>query len=150
MVRRLANCARRDHGGSSRHQVTKADKNRAFTIARGEVEVREQEQEALPSHYRASCYCGGMASQKTSIALAREELAMAKKAAAAQGLSLSAFLSHLIRAHVAQEARFDAMGQYLSRYSAGFRLTPKARAAVEAEWSAPLKPVRAKRRRKAA
>jgi hypothetical protein len=59
-------------------------------------------------------------------------------------------LSQLIRAHVAQEARFDAMGRYLSEYSAGFRLTPKARAAVEAERSSPRKPLRAKRRRKAA
>lgn len=88
--------------------------------------------------------------RKTSIALGKDELAAAKKAAAAEGVSLSAFLTNLVRAHVAQQERFDAMGRYLSKHAPEFRLTDKAKAAVEAEWNAPLKPVRARRRRSAA
>jgi len=90
-----------------------------------------------------------MATLKTSIALSREELSVAKKAAEAQGLSLSAFLSSLVREHAAQEARFEAMDHYLQRFAPRFRLSERARAAVEAEWSAPLKPIRPKRRRAA-
>lgn len=90
-----------------------------------------------------------MSARKTSIALDKDELAAAKKAAAAQNLSLSAFLSRLVRAHVAQQARFEAMDRYLAEHAPRFRLTEQARAAVEAEWSAPLKPVRPKRRRAA-
>lgn len=96
------------------------------------------------------CYLGGMATQKTRIALAKEELAVAKKAAAAEGLSLSAFLSKLVRAHVAQQGKFDAMDRFVKKYAPGHRLTPDARAAIEAEWNAPLQPVRTRRRRGAA
>ena len=91
-----------------------------------------------------------MATQKTSVALGQHELGTARKAAAAEGLSLSAFLTNLIREHVAQQARFDAMGGYLAKHAPEFRLTERARAAVESEWNAPLKPVRARRRRTAA
>jgi hypothetical protein len=91
-----------------------------------------------------------MAIQKTSIGLRKDELAAAKKAAAAEGLSLSAFLSRLVRAHVAQQLKFDAMDRFVKEHAPGHRLTEEARAAIEAEWSAPLKPVRARRRRSAA
>jgi hypothetical protein len=91
-----------------------------------------------------------MAVQKTSVALGKDELAAAKKAAKAAGLSLSAFLTGLVRAHVVQQARFEAMERYLTEYAPGFRLSSKARGRVEAEWSAPLGPVRPKRRRSAA
>ena len=91
-----------------------------------------------------------MPTRKTSVALGRDELAAAKKAAAAEGLSLSAFLTNLVRAHVAQQVRFAAMDDYLARYAPEFRLDEKARAAIEAEWIRPLKPVRPRRRRRAA
>lgn len=77
---------------------------------------------------------------KTSIALGREELRAAKKSAAAQGLSLSGFLSSLVREHAAQQARFEAMDHYLQRFAPRFRLSEKARVAVEAEWTDPPKP----------
>lgn len=101
----------------------------------------------VPPSYRQACYSGGMTAQKTSIALDKNELAAAKKAAAAQNLSLSGFLSRLVQAHVAQQARFEAMDRFLSEHAPGFRLSDSARASVEAEWNAPLKPVRPKRRR---
>ena len=91
-----------------------------------------------------------MATQKTSIALGNDALAAAKEAAATEGLSLSAFVTNLIRAHVAEQERLDAMGRYLTKYAPGFRLTEKARDAVEAEWRAPLEPIRPRRRRSAA
>lgn len=89
-----------------------------------------------------------MATQKTSVALGEAELAAAKKAAAEEGSSLSAFLTQLVRAHVAQKAKFDAMERYLKEHAPGFRLNEKAKVAIESEWSAPLKPVRARPRRK--
>jgi hypothetical protein len=88
-----------------------------------------------------------MPAQKTSVALPKEELAAAKRAAAAEGLSLSAFLTNLVRAHMAQQARFDAMARFLEQHAPGFRSSPKARAAIEAEWTAPLAPVRRRRKR---
>jgi hypothetical protein len=91
-----------------------------------------------------------MPAQKTSIALGKDELTAAKKAAAREGLSLSAFLSKLVRAHIAQEMRFDAMDRFVKKHAPKHRLTEEARAAIEAEWSAPLKPVRPRRRRSAA
>jgi hypothetical protein len=91
-----------------------------------------------------------MAVQKTSIALPSEDLEAARTAAAAEGLSLSAFLSSLIRERTARQAKIDAMGRYLAEHASAFRLRPGARAAVEAEWTAPLKPVRSRRKRRAA
>ncbi len=91
-----------------------------------------------------------MATQKTSVALDKSALAAAKKAAAAEGLSLSAFLTSLVRAHVEQQARFEAMTEYLREHAPRFRLSDRARASVEAEWSAPLTPIRTRRRRRAA
>ncbi len=89
-----------------------------------------------------------MPTQKTSVALGKEELAAAKKTAAAEGTSLSAFLTKLVRDHVEQQRRFDAMARFLGKHAPGFRLTAKARASVEAEWTAPLEPVRRRARRR--
>jgi hypothetical protein len=100
--------------------------------------------------YRQGYYLYGMATRKTSVALGKDELVLAKKYAQARGLSLSAFLTGLIRAHVAQQARFAAMDAYTREHAPGFRLTQEARDAIEAEWNAPLKPVRTRRRRAAA
>jgi hypothetical protein len=91
-----------------------------------------------------------MSTKKTSVALGREELAAARKAATREGLSLSAFLTRLLRDYVAQQARFEAMERYLEEYAPNFRATKEASAAVSAEWTAPLKPVRPRRRRTAA
>jgi len=91
-----------------------------------------------------------MATQKTSIALDKKVLAAAKKAAAGEGLSLSAFLSKLVEAQIAQGLKFDAMDRFVNEFASGHRLTEEARAAIEAEWSAPLKPVRPRRKKSAA
>lgn len=91
-----------------------------------------------------------MATQKTSIALDKKVLAAAKKAAAGEGLSLSAFLSKLVEAHIAQGLKFEAMDRFVTEFASGHRLTKEARAAIEAEWNAPLKPVRPRRKKSAA
>jgi len=62
-----------------------------------------------------------MATLRTSIALGREDVVLAKKAAVAQGLSLSAFLAALVREHAVQETRFHAMDNYLQRFALRFR-----------------------------
>ena len=91
-----------------------------------------------------------MPTQKTSVALGREELAVARKAAAAAGLSLSAFLTQLVRAHLEQEAKLESMDRFMKRFAPRHRLSPEARASIEAEWTAPLAPIRPRRRRRAA
>lgn len=100
--------------------------------------------------YRRLSYPWGMATRKTSIALGEDDLRAARKAAAAEGTSLSGLLGKLIRQHAAQQAKFEAMERFLDAHAPDFRLTSDARSAIEAEWSAPLKPVRTKRRRRAA
>lgn len=84
--------------------------------------------------------------EKTSIALGKEELTAARRAAVKEGLSLSAFLARLVREHMAQEARFDAMDLYLERFAPGFQLSDAARATISSEWTAPLRPVRRRKR----
>lgn len=91
-----------------------------------------------------------MAVEKTSIALPREDLVAARRAADAEGLSLSAFLVKLVREHVARQSRFEAMDRFVKTYAPKHRLTPRAKAAIEAEWEAPLEPIRPRRRRRAA
>jgi hypothetical protein len=91
-----------------------------------------------------------MSTTKTSVALGKEELVAAKRAAKREGVSVSAFLTRLIREHAAQVARFEAMKHYLDAHAPDFRPTDAARAAVVAEWTAPLSPVRRRSRRRAA
>lgn len=91
-----------------------------------------------------------MPTQKTSIALGKDELVAAKKAAAAEGLSLSAFLTKLVGEHVAQQKRFEEMERFVATFAPRHRLSEASRAAIEAEWKAPLKPVRPRRKRSAA
>jgi hypothetical protein len=87
---------------------------------------------------------------ETSICLAKEDLAVAKTAARRDGLSLSAFLAKLIRAHAEEQAKIAGMERFLRTHARGYRLTDDARRAIEAEWRAPLPPVRSRRRRAAA
>lgn len=89
-----------------------------------------------------------MATQKTSVSLDVGAIAAAKRAAEAEGVSLSAFLSQLIRERVKQDERFEAMARFLHEHAPTHKLSERSRRAIEAEWSAPLQPVRARGRRK--
>ena len=91
-----------------------------------------------------------MKTQKTSIALDDETLAGAKKAAAAAGLTVSALVSKLLEQHVAQQKKFDAMDRFVRKHAPRHRMSAAEAEAIEAEWTAPLAPVRPRNKRRAA
>lgn len=95
-------------------------------------------------------YIGGMKTQKTSIALDAKTLAGAKKAAAAAGLTVSALVSKLLEQHVAQQRKLEAMDRFVEKHAPGHRMSAAEAEAIEAEWTAPLAPVRARAKRSAA
>ena len=96
------------------------------------------------------CYPGGMArTAKVSIALDKDTLVAAKRAATAEGTSLSALVMRLLSAHLGQQAKFEAMGRFLTEFAPNFRATERELQAIRDEWTAPLKPI-PKRRRRAA
>lgn len=89
--------------------------------------------------------------KKVSVALREDTLQAAKKAAAAEGLSLSGLLMRLLLAHFEREARFEAMDRFIEKYASDVRVTTAELDALRAELAAPLAPVRrTKRRRRAA
>jgi hypothetical protein len=88
--------------------------------------------------------------QKVSVALERNALAAAKKAAAAEGLSLSGLLMKLLTAHFERQARFESMDRFIQKYAPNVRTTAEGIQAIRDEMTAPLKPVRRPRRRRAA
>lgn len=84
------------------------------------------------------------------MAIRRDLLAAAKKAAAEEGLSLSGLLSKLVAEHLAQRERFANMDRFLRDYAPDFRVTDEQLRAIGEEMSAPLKPIRRSKRRGAA
>ena len=89
--------------------------------------------------------------QKVSIALRKDTLETAKKAAAADGLSLSGLLMKLLTAHFERQAKFAAMDRFIEEFAPNVRVTEQDRQAIRDEMAAPLAPVRrAKRKRTAA
>ena len=85
-----------------------------------------------------------------SVALEKEALIAAKKAAAADGLSLSGLLMKLLTAHFEQQARFDNMDRFMEKYAPKARVSAEEMQSLRDEMSAPLKPVRRGRRKRAA
>ena len=97
------------------------------------------------------CYPGGMRrTQKVSVALRKGTLEAAKKAAADEGLSLSGLLMQLLTAHFERQARFAAMGRFVEKYAPNVGVTPHDMQALRDEMTAPLKPFRRGRRKRAA
>lgn len=88
--------------------------------------------------------------EKVSITLDETALALAKKSAKTGGLSLSGLLMKLLRAHLDQEARFDHMARLIDEYAPKARVTEADMQAIRDEMTAPLKPVRRGKRRRAA
>lgn len=88
--------------------------------------------------------------QKVSVALEKEALVAAKKAAAADGLSLSGLLMKLLNEHFAQRARFASMGRFIKKHAANVRVTEDDMQALRDEMTAPLLPVRRGKRKRAA
>jgi len=88
--------------------------------------------------------------QKVSVALEKDALARAKKLAAAHGSSLSGLLMQLLEAHFERQARFDGMGRFIDEYAPNVRVTAKDMQAIRDEMTAPLKPIRRGKRKRAA
>ena len=88
--------------------------------------------------------------QKVSVALDKDVLAAARRNAIAQGLSLSGLLMRLLNSHFERQARFEGMKRFTEKYAPSVRVTDEDIQAIRDELTAPLKPVRRARRRKAA
>jgi hypothetical protein len=88
--------------------------------------------------------------QKVSVALQKDALTKAKKAAAAEGLSLSGLLMKLLNAHFVRQAKFESMGKFIDEYVPNVRVTAEDMQAIRDEMEAPLRPVRRGRRKRAA
>lgn len=97
------------------------------------------------------CYHWGMArTQKVSVALERNALAAAKKLALAEGSSLSALLMKLLSAHLEREAKLARMGAFMEAYAPNARVTAAEVESLRNEMTAPLKPIRRTKRKRAA
>lgn len=97
------------------------------------------------------CYFGRMArAQKVSIALDKGVLARAKKAAASDGLSLSGMLENLLVEHFERETTLDNMTRFLDEHAPKMHVTERDMQKIRAEMSAPLRPIRRARKKRAA
>ena len=88
--------------------------------------------------------------QKVSVALRSDALEAAKRAAAAEGLSLSGLLMKLLTAHFERQAKFEAMDRYVEKFAPNVRVSDEDMQAIRNEMAAPLAPVRRGKRKRAA
>jgi hypothetical protein len=88
--------------------------------------------------------------EKVSIALRKDAVAQAKKAAAAEGLSLSGLLMKLLDAHFERLQRFEQMDRFTEKYASDVRVTEADIQAIRDEMTAPLRPVRRSKKTRAA
>jgi hypothetical protein len=85
--------------------------------------------------------------EKISVALGREELRLARRAAQQEGLSLSAFVTSAIRARVAEKRRADAAREALASFAPDELPTEEQEHELLAAWSAPRPKVSRRRTR---
>jgi hypothetical protein len=88
--------------------------------------------------------------EKVSIALRKDTLAAAKKAARADGLSLSGLLMRLLTAHFERQAKFAAMDRFVETYAPNGRVSDEDMQTIRDEMAAPLAPIRRSKRKRAA
>jgi hypothetical protein len=88
--------------------------------------------------------------QKVSVALRKDALVAAKRASEAEGLSLSGLLMKLLDAYFERQARFESMDRFTKKYVPNARVTEQDMQAIRDEMTAPLKPVRRGKRKRAA
>lgn len=95
------------------------------------------------------CYVEAMAgTEKISVAMGREELRLARRAAQAAGMSLSAFVTSAVRSRVAEQRRFDAARQVLATFDPEDFPTPEQEAELLEIWAKPrTTPVRRRGKR---
>ena len=84
------------------------------------------------------------------MALDKDALVRAKKAAAAEQLSLSGLLMKLLTAHFARQERFAQMDRFVEAHAPDLRVTDAELQAIRQEMAAPLKPIRRPKRKRAA
>lgn len=75
--------------------------------------------------------------EKISVAMGREELRLAKRAADEEGLSLSAFVTNAVRARIVEKRRAAAAHEVLAMFDPEDLPTPEIEAALLARWSQP-------------
>lgn len=75
--------------------------------------------------------------EKISVAMGRDELRLAKRAADEEGLSLSAFVTSAVRARIAEKRRADAAREVLAMFDPEDLPTPDVEAGLLALWSTP-------------
>jgi hypothetical protein len=90
------------------------------------------------------------ATEKVSIALRKETLVAAKRAARAEGLSLSGLLMRLLTAHFERQAKFAAMDRFVDTYAPNVRVNEEDMQAIRDEMAAPLAPIPRPKRKKTA
>ena len=86
--------------------------------------------------------------EKVSVAIGREELRLARRAAEAAGMSLSAFVTSAVRSRVAEQRRLEAARQLLATFDPEDFATPEREAELLALWSRPRTKPPTKRRSK--
>ena len=85
--------------------------------------------------------------EKLSVALGREEVRLARRAAEQEGLSLSAFVTGAIRARVAEKRREEAASAVLASFDEADFPTPAQEKALLATWRARSSPPARRSRR---
>jgi hypothetical protein len=86
--------------------------------------------------------------EKISVALGRDELRLARRAAARDGVSLSAFLTGAVRARLAERQRLEAARQVLAGFEPDDWPTVEEEAALLSFWSTSRVSGRPRRRRR--
>jgi hypothetical protein len=88
--------------------------------------------------------------QKISVAMGRDELRLAKSAADAEGVSLSAYITRAVRQRLEERQRLEAAREVLATFAPAEFATPEEQRELLALWSrAPMRRqnARAKRQR---
>lgn len=88
--------------------------------------------------------------QKVSVALRKDAVVQAKKAAVSEGLSLSGLLMKLLDAHFERQQRFERMERFTEKFAPDVRVTEADIQVIRDEIAAPLRPVRRSRKKRAA
>ncbi|HTJ84676.1 MAG TPA: hypothetical protein VL400_23315 [Polyangiaceae bacterium] len=94
------------------------------------------------------------ATAKISVAMGREELRLAKTAATAEGISLSAFVTRAVRDRLAEQRRLAAAREVMATFDVGDFPSAEEQEAIVTSWltakAATATTTKSKRRRGAA
>jgi hypothetical protein len=77
------------------------------------------------------------ATQKVSVAMGRDELRLAKTAARAEGVSLSAYVTHAVRERLAESERLEAAREFLATFAPDELPTAEEQRKLLERWARP-------------